>query len=581
MRRSSDATTMDRAAEAGVPCTLAVALAFAIGCLYATALFGIEFVRGTSPFWQLPSGSQGGHIDIKLTMSGYYWFVQDNWRWPLLKIIQAGGADGANAGLFDIVPPLAILAKLIHSTIGVVVNPYPGWIVATFGLNAVALVALVRGLGQRGLSATLLATAIGTLAPVVHHRFGHNALYAHWLFVFLLAAYAHWAHHPAQVVRTTATMLLLCSLTVATHIYMYVMAAAIAAAFFLQAAVDRRMSPPSAAVGIIGVLAAGCLPLWAFGVLAAPGLDVQTIPYGSHSMNLLAPFWPQTSGLFGKTGLYIFTRGSIGATAGQYEGYCYIGAGALLIVAVALARRGRDLPGLIHRNWALSLALFTLSAWAVSNKIYFGGTLIASYPLPNKLLTTVLAWFRAEGRLFWPVAWLISALGIAGALSRLGRRTILSVAILAIALQWIDLSIWRAALRDITNRPVASAFGSLANSADVEAKIRQFGRLTLIPSLQCLPTEGDLNAPTTIAAMELQLLAARANAVMAVVQTARSHRECEREQTLPLRDLAGDGVLIAFDGPEDMQRMAEARGAYDCAPIPVGLICTPGSGNKP
>jgi hypothetical protein len=116
--------------------------------------------------------------------------------------------------------------------------------------------------------------------------------------------------------------------------------------------------------------------------------DSITVPFGEHSMNLLAPFWPQTSGALHWTGVYLLTRGSIGATNGQYGGYRYLGLGALLLVAVAAVRSGRAMPDLLRRNWALALALFVLTAWAVSNRICLGPMLIASHPLPNWLLST-------------------------------------------------------------------------------------------------------------------------------------------------------------------------------------------------
>lgn len=65
-----------------------VPLAFTLGLAYAIVLFGPGFALGTSDCWRLPQGAIGGLEDMKTVMSGYYRFVQDAWRWPLLHFVQ-------------------------------------------------------------------------------------------------------------------------------------------------------------------------------------------------------------------------------------------------------------------------------------------------------------------------------------------------------------------------------------------------------------------------------------------------------------------------------------------------------------
>ena len=488
--------------------------------------------------------------------------------------MQANGAAGANAALSDCVPILALVAKIIRSLTGTVVDLCPLWVVLSFALNAAALATLVRALGQRSVAAALLAGAMGALAPVIHHCFGHLSHTAHWIFVFSFAVYASWRAGQRRAISAGALLVALCFLAFVVNLYIYVMAAAIAAAFFLQAMAERRLPVFVSIAGLIGVIGAGLLPLWAFGMLDNMGPDSVTVPFGVLSMNLLAPFWPQTSGAFSWTGLYLLTRGSIGGTTGQYEGYCYLGLGALLLVGVAAVRSGRVLPGLLRRNWALALALLVLTAWAVSNRIYLGPVLIASYPLPDWLLTTVLAWFRSSGRLFWPVAWLIIALGIAGTLASLRPRAVLGVVVLAVVLQWVDLSIWRSRLHALANEPPVSAFGSLADSATLEAEIARHGRVAVVPSVFCnADGGGDYNAPDTIAEAEVQLMAGRVNATMPAILLTRSWTDCPAERATPLRILAGSGVLIALKQPPALDRTEEAQRTLACRPVPVGLVC--------
>ncbi len=551
---------------------VALPLAATIGLIYAIALLGPGVAAGTSDFWLLPAGLSGGLVDIKVALSGYYWAVQDNWRWPLLHAMQPDPPDGLNLFLLDPVPILALTGKTIRSLTGVVVNLFPVWVTATFALNSLALAALVRAFGQRSVLAAMLAGGMGALAPVIHNRFGHVGHSAHWEFILALALCVG---RPKNMTLAAMAILGLCILAAATNLYLYVMTAAIAAAFFVQAAFDRAMPIIWSIAGTIAVPASGLLLLTAFGVFGSASLAAETIPFGRDSMNLLAPFWPQTSGIFAWTGLYLLTRGSIGATPGQYEGYCYLGIGALILCAVALIAHRRSLPALIRRNWVLALALLTLSAWALSNTIYLGPVRIVSYPLPTWLLSTVLAWFRSEGRMFWPVAWFLVGLGIAGTLSVLPPRWALVVSAIVLSLQWIDVAPWRGRIHDLVEGPPVSVFGSLTDALVVETMIARHHRVVLVPSFDCNENGGgDYGAASTIAAAEVQLFAARTNAEMPSVSAARGAPDCARARDTPLRDLVGSGVLIALAQPGNLDRLAETRNTLDCQNLRVGLICT-------
>ena len=553
---------------------VAFALALAIGLAYALILLGPAVAFGSSDFWRLPQGAAGGMIDVRTAMSGYYWSALDLWRWPLFHLPHVNDAGGANAVLVDPVPILALIAKVWRSLTGAVVNLYPIWVTATFALNAAALTMVVRGLGGRSLLMTATAAGIGALAPVIHHRFGHIGHASHWIFVFAFALYASWSRDGIGPRLAGAGLIALCALAFATNIYLYVMTAVIAAAFFVQAACDRRLSWAGSLSGLLGVLTAGLALFWTFGMLGISNLGGTTIPFGQDSMNLLAPFWPQTSGALSWTGLYLLTRGSIGATTGQYEGYCYLGLGALLLVGIALVRRGRMLPGLVRRHWALSLALLALALWAVSNTVYLGPVRVLSYPLPDLLLRTVLAWFRAEGRFFWPVAWLIAALAIAGALSAMQPRRALAVAAVALALQWMDLSIWRTRIGDMVAEGPVSAFGSPALSARLEQAILSQGRVAVVPSMNCNADGGDYDALDSKAAAEVQLLAARGGAEMPAIAMARGGVSCATERATPLRELAGKGLIVVLAQPGDRDRRAEAAESFVCQPVNVGLVCS-------
>jgi hypothetical protein len=553
---------------------IAIPIAGLIGMAYAIFLLGPTVAFGSSTYWLLPNGNMGGALDMGTALAGYYWFVQDVWRWPLLALPEQNWPEGTNAALFDVVPIVAICGKLLRQAVGEVYNLFPLWVVSTFALNAAALATLVRALGQRSMLAALLAAGLGAMSPIVHFRFGHLGHSAHWVFVFALALYASTKANASVTKATVFGLLALCTLAVSINLYLYVMTAAIASAALLQGGFDGRISKRWAAASVPSVLCAGLVPLWAYGMLADSSARARTAAFGNYSMNLLAPFWPQSSGAFQWTGIYLLTRGSVGATTGQYEGYSYVGLGVILLVVIAIMTQYRAIVPLVRQNYFLVLALAALTFWALSNHIYLGPFLVVSYPLPELFVQTVGSWFRSSGRFFWPVAWMIVSLGIAGALTRRRPLAMLGLVILVLGFQWIDLSVLRSRIAMAIADAPQSVFGSREDANMVEHEIRLRGRVILAPSIYCMADEwSDYNAPQYIAAIEIQLIAARANAMSNSAFVARPDKDCQRERQTSLGQLVGGGVSIVISQPPQFDRTHEANKIFKCRKFRLGMIC--------
>ena len=561
--RPLSAITAALLAERRAWVTTSIALCLGFG--YALHLLGVAGATGTAPFWALPTGLLGGPLDIRNTLAGYWWFVLDDWRWPLLALANPDWPHGANAELFDVVPAVAIFGKLLRSGFGLAVNPYPWWVTFCLAMNGVALAALVRALGQRSALAAVLGGAFGAMAPVVQFRFGHLALIAHWLPLLALALYFH--HKPRRFdARATAATVGLCLLVSFVNLYLYVMTAAIAAASVLQAMLDRRLSPARGGVATLLLLLAGVGPLWAFGLLGQWDLGAVSGDFSRYSMNLVSPFWPQTSGLFRWTGSYWLTRGSIGATPGQYEGFDYLGGGALLLFLLALPSGLRRLPATLRQHAALALALVVLTAWALSNRIYLGPYLLASYQPPRFLADTVLGWFRSSGRFFWPVGWFLVGLGIAGALARWRPAPAVAIAALALVLQWQDVAPWREKFAVLFATPPASAFGTPADAGRVAQAIAATGAVAVVPPVFCSSAAADYDSPLNAAALEVELMAARVNARMSSVYLSRMPPDCARTPALP----GASGVIVVLT---DKAAPAPSPTTAACFDVPMARVC--------
>ncbi len=169
--------------------------------------------------------------------------------------------------------------------------------------------------------------------------------------------------------------------------------------------------------------------------LLSGGSGGADIGWGHYSMNLLSPFWPAHSGLFGAD------RPDLDATGGQYEGFNYLGAGGWLLVLVALATGGwRGL-----RAWVpLVLVLGGLTLIALSTVLYAGHLLVLS--LGIRPWDQVFGIVRASGRAFWIVGYAILLGAVAHLSLRLRRPVLIPLLVLALGLQLADAApLWREA----------------------------------------------------------------------------------------------------------------------------------------
>jgi hypothetical protein len=541
----------------------ALFIAGSIGFAYAILLLHLSAISGDTPFWHYPKGLIGSALDIRNTLSGYWWFVLDRWRWPLLAVTAPNWPQGANAERFDIVPVVALLGKIFYTLTGQVANPYPWWVTGCFTLNAAAFCSLVRGLGQRGLLAAVTSGAFAAMAPFVQARFGHLALMAHWLPIFMLSWYFHRPKKPAE----WTGILALCALAAAVHLYLFVMTAAIATAIFLQAMIDKRCTVRLGAAAVIGILASAIITMWRLGVLQDQDLGGITGDYRRYSMNLLSPLWPQTSGLFGWTGMYWFNRGMIGATPGQYEGFSYLGFGGVLLVVAAAAIYWRPFFQSLQNHCALIAALLVLLAWSLSDRIYLGDRLVLSYEMPRFLADTLLNWFRSCGRFFWPLAWLIYACAIAGMAAQARRGSMLGFLLAALIIQWIDVAPWRDRFARLIAAPEMSVLGSPENVSNVEILMQKTGSVVLVPPVGCSSAAWDYASPLNAAAMEIQMMAARANARMRHPYLSRAVQQCDEPD-----GLVGARVLVLLRDPGREMRPPDTSTCHSYGETVVCLV---------
>jgi hypothetical protein len=501
------------------PLTLLLSLSFLAGCVFCLRVFDIDFLLGTSAYWQSPHGVvKGSWADLSTALSGYLFYQRDTWQWPIFHVAKLGVPTGTNIIFTDSVPWVALAGRIAFRLTGIQVILYGAWTAFCFIGSAMSLTALVAALGQRNLVTTAMSTTAGLCMPALLARWGHMSLMAQFEIPLALVFYLH-NHHASKAWPLFLQGTGLMWLALWSHTYLFPMVGAIVLATVGQAVSNRALRGTVALSVLIGMVLVIGLVIVPSGYLQSGG-ELGALGVGYYSMNLLSPVVPQYSGL----GLFPRLRHAmVDVTGGQYEGFNYLGFGVLMLLWMTLPWQIRTLRTGLRRHPWISALFIGFTIFALSNVIYLGPVMLLHYPLPDRVMQ-LASIFRSTGRFFWPVTYGITALAIAGPLA-LYRRYGTLLLCLAIPLQWLDSEPLRQFLADTTRAPQKLHIDSSA----WRATMSRHNSVRVLPQFLCLLRPVSWNGDVTI---QLELLAAYTNRPINTVYTARSAADCHADRLI-------------------------------------------------
>jgi hypothetical protein len=321
----------------------------------------------------------------------------------------------------------------VASARGATANWFGVWLWFCIAAQPVAAVFALRGLraptapSAADLVAVLAAAILSLSMPAWLYRVGHINLFAHFLLLTALGLAARWCRD-AKVADAPKSIALL-TVAVLVHPYLFMFCAICLAAPLLNPGIDpKRRRAGLITWSVSAEIAAGIFLLLS-GTSGGNGPG-----YGLYSLNLLGPFWPQRSGLFGAD-LPI-----LDATGYQYEGFNYLGAGAILLIAAAGTVLWRVPPSEraagIARYRGLILAMGALTLLAATPRLTAGH--IVLLPVNLHFLDRLLGIVRASGRAFWIVEYALVLGSIAVLAARLQPAQLAAAMAIVITLQWLD-----------------------------------------------------------------------------------------------------------------------------------------------
>ncbi|KXV44017.1 DUF6311 domain-containing protein [Gluconobacter roseus] len=477
----------------------AYALSLIFGLFQALTCFPLSLIQG-----HVPASVQNSRDDFFQHIIGQIYYLQQEWQWPLLTAWRLDAPFGTNIAMTDSIPLAALLLKLVHPLFPNMLQGVTLYLALCWTLQPVCAVFALRSLGEKRLLPALAVGVFSACFPTFLARLGHAALCGHWILLVAIGLYFR-ATRPGADSRPVWVLAILTALTLLVHPYLMVMTGAVLGAVSLTLLLRNRdwktctgslLATVASGTGII--LLGSVLGYW--GGASGGG-------YGFYSMNLASPFWPVHSTLFPAV-----PQTWVEATGGQYEGYQYLGAGVLFVLAMVIfTRKGRSLLASFPKQHAgLLLACLALTVIAISNRIY----LFHIPVLLTHLRVPGAEQMRSSGRMFWPVAYLIM-LGAVYGLCRAWPRAWPLLMLAGIAFQWCDTREMRTNDHQVEMALLAPA---TPKDSQILSLVRPFDKIEIHPRLEC----DGVNAPYVL---PLIYAAARQNAAVNTMYTARSTPE--------------------------------------------------------
>lgn len=447
-------------------------LAMVLSVALVLAVFGLRIANPFDTSWIDVDAvtAQFAWEQYRIDPHHFYPVESDRYSYPLAMPL----------AMFDVMPLVALVVKAITpAAIGQFQYFGPLFLLGV-ALQALFAWLLLRELTPKGSgTAYRVALLVGTLffatAPILLVRFqlAHMSLTHQWLLIASLWLVAR--SNRIGLRGTVRGFVILEFVAASINVYLMIMTLMFYCGLILQFLIKKsiRLSDimpifyPIVSALIALIISSFINP---FGGALVPGEG-----YGFFSANTNALFNPMPkyfgSALLPELGV---------ASGGQYEGFGYMGLGALLLMlgGAVLARiRGDDGDGVFPPLAVVAFFAFLLS---LSARLTFG---IYSFDLtlPQSLFDLLLI-FRSSGRFIWVVIYALLFIAIASLIRQLKPGRAAAILVLAALVQMVDIAGPLAGMQQRfaringSARFTESAFANLGQRHDM---------LVVLPAWQC------------------------------------------------------------------------------------------------
>jgi Family of unknown function (DUF6311) len=398
--------------------------------LGALAFFGVTGGRLLAPrniAWL-------GNGDPATYFIGWHYFRNTPWGFPLGANPRYGAELGSAIAYADNLPLFAFPFKLVTRWLPDTFQYFGFWILCCFVLQAWFAWLLV-GLLTEARFARTCGSALFLFAPPFLWRLsGHYQMLGQWL---VLAA-LYLCFGPRERTRGVAWPLLAFTVSL-VHSYLTAMVLGLWLADWLRRVLfEGRKRADFLQLLIVPALV--LLAEWQAGLFMV-GHGILKQGFGDYRMNLASLVDP--SG-------WSYLLKDIPEGENDYEGFNYLGLGAILLVLAVLPTLKGALPWLRKNRqyWPLLALLVGFTLFAVSNNVG-----LASHnfliPLPQAVIDRAQV-LRSSGRMFWPAFYVLFWVVIRALFKRYPPRVAAALLFIAVLVQAVDTSAgWRLNRRDL------------------------------------------------------------------------------------------------------------------------------------
>jgi hypothetical protein len=416
---------------------------FGIGCLIGAIIFLIVYgyrildVQYVNWIYSNPDS------DLFQAQMGFDYFRNSDWGWPIGYYMNFGYPFGTSIVFTDSLPLFAIVSKSFGAVL-----PESFQYLGIWGLLCCCLqgglssIILRRYTSKRLL--ILLIIPIFVVLPVLTYRmFSHCSLSAHWLILAAIFIYVYRDSIPKLKSRVIFWSVL-CALCVTIHAYFIVMIGVMLVGFLIDDFMHFKNIKRILLIGGAAVLSTIAV-FWLVGGFFPTTRAIGGL--GLFSMNLNALF----NRIFLPNNIFNIMQPLPTAYPEQYEGLNYLGLGGIIMLVFWLFFKTKDTilffkakkrPSNcnIRKHIPVIFVCVILTVLALSPIITFYDKTLFSY-MDFPLVQRILGSFRATGRFFWPVFYLILIYLFAFLVKRVSRQKWITILLVACTvIQLFDLS---------------------------------------------------------------------------------------------------------------------------------------------
>lgn len=398
--------------------------------------FSLAFIDGRSGFW----ASKGN--DLVQHLSGLNMYLSCEWKFPLLAFDSLNYPEGTRVTFVDGIPLFAFLLKIFLPHNHGYISPFGYWLGFSFLFQGISAWWIARELEVKSWFFLIFLTSTFLTYPALMDRLRHIALMSQWIILFAIALYLRGGRLRHLSISGWAALLFV---SFYIHVYFFAMVLGI----YIAAALEAKHEITGQYIFSL------FLPLIILGaslflfLLPLPlGLKPE-VGFDTLAMNLLSPVYG---------GKVIQLQADL---SHHLSGFNYLGLGVILLFTWAFFSHSSKNSNIIRERWGFTFVMTLYFIYSLSDKIYFGGHLVAIVNYAD-FLSPITTQLRASGRFFWPVGYAIIIFSLYKLYYHIANKKIFSFVICALlAIQLSDISDYYKSLKTVGHvlpRPFKESF---------------------------------------------------------------------------------------------------------------------------